>query len=209
MRCSHLNRALGLNQEAGGTYEYMSKNIADMRFHSFGTMKIFERRRRVYAKLRNLITYMGFLVPLLVGGIALSFDANSTVFKTVVIPIASIVMIFQMCISLWSTIEGWDTKHEYSIGAIRSNNSLYLKVNSICSNGLKLNKLELQQLENDYSRQDADDSSHGLSKKELRYGYRCALMHFSQTCPTCNEKPHKAKPTDCDTCGNFPRRFNW
>ncbi|EGQ7759996.1 mobilome CxxCx(11)CxxC protein [Vibrio cholerae] len=187
----------------------MSKNIVDMRFHSFGTMKIFERRRRVYSGLRNLITYMGFLVPLLIGGIALSFDSSSEIFKNIIIPVASGVMIFQMCISLWSAIEGWDSKHEYSVGSIRSNNSLYLKLNSICTNQRDLTKLELQQLENDYSRQDADDSSHGLSKNEIRYGYRCSLMNFSQTCPTCGEKPHKMKPTDCDICGNFPRRYNW
>ncbi len=207
MRCQPLRRALGLYREE--LKRYMTKNIADMRFNSFGTMKIFERRRRIYSRLRNLITYMGFLVPLLVGSVALSFDPSNSIFKDIIIPVASGVMIFQMCISLWSTIEGWDSKYEYSIGAIRANNSLYLKLNSICSNGVKLTPLELQQLENDYSRQDSDDSSHGLSKKEIRYGYRCALMNFSQTCPTCKEKPFKMSPTDCDICGNYPRRYNW
>lgn len=150
-----------------------------MRFHSFGTMKIFERRRRTYSRLRNLITYLGFLVPILVGGIALSFDANNTIFTSIVIPTASCVMIFQMCISLWSTIEGWDSKHEYSIGAIRANNGLYLRFNSICCNRVQLTPLDQQQLENDYSRQDADDSSHGLSKRNTLWLSVCINELFS------------------------------
>lgn len=185
------------------------KECSDNRFYSFGTAKIFERRAKIYRRNRNIITFLGLAVPLTIGGTVLSFSAESEVLTSILIPVAGALTIMQLVISLWALVSRWDEKNDYAISAIKANTRLLAEFNRLCNSNDEEIKNEIQHLRDEYSRVNQEDTAHGVYEKEIRWGMRKALIHYSLTCPTCSQKAVSMTPSECDTCGNFPKRYNW
>lgn len=82
----------------------VKKECADNRFYSFGTAKLFERRAKTYRRNRNLITFLGLAVPMVIGGTVLSFSTGSEALKVIMIPVAGILTVLQLIISLWALV---------------------------------------------------------------------------------------------------------
>ena len=172
----------------------------DKAFFAFGTSKIFELRLHELNRFRNCITYLGIVVPLMVGGIALSFDTK--ILPYVAIP-AGILGSIQLALSAWSLVARWDEKHAYALSALQAQTKLY----NLWDNLARRDPPDLEQqattLDAEDQRQESQDLSQNISKKEQNYGMRAALFHFGIKCKTCDIKPLSLKASMCDTCGNF------
>lgn len=189
--------------------ETIKKEFSDKRFHSFGTTKLFERRSRFYSRYRSILTFLGLAVPLAVGATALSFSTESELFKTFMLPLAGGLTTFQLILSLWALVARWDEKNNYAVAAVKTNTRLESVFNRVCNEPGKFSDSEIDRLRDEYSRTDQEDMGQVVSEKEKRYGMRKALIQFQQSCPTCGMKPISMRPSKCDSCGNFPRRYNW
>ncbi len=189
--------------------EQLKKECADCRFHSFGTAKLFERRAKMYKKNRNLITFLGLVVPLIIGATVLSFSAESEIFKTIMVPIAGFLTILQLVVSLWALVSRWDEKNDYAVSAIKSNIRLSTEFNRLCNSEERVINNEISNLRIEYNRINQEDTAHGVTEKEIRWGMKKALMHYKLNCATCSQKAVSMKPSKCDTCGNFPQRYNY
>lgn len=186
----------------------IKKECADNRFHSFGTAKLFERRAKMYRRNLNLITFLGLAVPLVIGITVLSFSGESEIFKVIMIPTAGVLTIFQLIFSLWALVSRWDEKNDYAISAIKSNTRLEAEFNRLCNSEEVIDN-EISNLRNEYNRIKQEDTAHGVSEKEMRWAMRKALIYYKSSCATCSQKPISMEPSKCDTCGNFPRRYNY
>lgn len=187
----------------------LKKECADNRFYSFGTAKLFERRAKTYRRNRNLITFLGLAVPLVIGGTVLSFSTGSEALKAILIPAAGVLTLLQLVISLWALVSRWDEKNDYAVSAIKSNTRLTAEFNRLCNSSDEVINSEIPHLRDEYNRVNQEDTAHGVTEKEIRWGMRKALIHYNLNCPTCNEKPVSMTPSNCDICGNFPKRYNW
>lgn len=169
-------------------------------FYAFGTARIFERRMRKLDRLRAWITYLGILVPLLVGTAVLSFGTAWVAYA--VIP-ASVLGCAQIALSAWSLVARWDEKHSYAIAAMQAQTRLFNAWDSLAKRtpadlDTRANDLDAEDL-----RQEQSDLAQNISPQEKRYAMRASLYHFGNQCVRCKSVPKSMKPSDCDTCGNF------
>jgi mobilome CxxCx(11)CxxC protein len=183
--------------------EILRNECWDKRFYSFGTSKIFEKRANKLKILRNIITFLGLVVPLSVGGTVLAFSVSSDLFKNFIVPIAGILTVSQLIISLWSLIARWDERHDYAVTAIRANTKLASAFERLGNSKFEVVSNEIDNLREEYIRQEAMDSIQNITAKEYRFAMRQSLFQYKLKCKTCEEVPKSLKPTDCDTCGNY------
>lgn len=186
-----------------GQDENLRNRCARGEFYSYGTAKIFEKRAKDIGRRLKAITFLGLLSPVLAGGIAMTFSAESSFLNKIVFPALSIVLLSQSVLSLLSLCYKWEEKHSYSLWAIKNNNKLFNKFSRLSGESDAAIAKKISDYEDEYDHQEAEDSSQGITDKEERYGMRKTLIYFGKACKTCNEKPTSIKPTDCDTCGNF------
>jgi len=169
-------------------------------FFAFGTARIFERRLRQLSGLRNWITYLGIVVPLLIGGVALSFDTK--VLPYLIIP-AGLIGLVQLALSAWSLVAKWDDRHAFSLNALQAQTRLFNAWDALAKYNPPDIAAKAAELGEEDQRQEAQDLTQLISKQEKNYGMRAALFHFGNECVTCKLRPTSLKPSGCDTCGNF------
>jgi mobilome CxxCx(11)CxxC protein len=151
---------------------------------------------------------MGFLVPILIGGLVLSYGH----FKSLptVIAVASAFAIFQTIVSLWSVIGGWVTGYAYATASAADNAVLakrYIDLATRRVEDLLVLRHEYEKLAiRDEARQD-QDYQQGVSETEKRRGLRAALRQYQRECVGCSKVPLSMESTDCDVCGKFRRRL--
>ena len=172
----------------------------DKAFFAFGTSKIFERRLRRLDKLRNWITYLGIVVPVLVGAIAMSFDTKYLPYA--IVP-AGILGCVQLALSAWSLVAKWDDKHSYALAALQAQTRLFNAWDLLAKRDPPDIQIKVDDLDAEDQRQEAADLAQNVSPEEQRLGMRSALFHFGNNCKTCGVKPVSLQPSNCDTCGNF------
>lgn len=172
---------------------------------SYATGYIFERRANLLRFRLQVLTFLGLVVPLLIGSIVLTFGLQLSVLP-VFIYLAGGVGVIQLAISLWSLTARWDDKRDYANKSNSFNKNMALRYRQLASNPPRDDSaldLQFQFLEVDYQRQSAEDEIQGVSDKEKRRGLRAALREFKRPCVTCEQVPTSMKPSQCDTCGNF------
>jgi len=180
--------------------QQLQRHCSDKRFYSFGTAKIFERRARRLELKRNWITYLGIVVPLLVGGSALAFGTKALPY--VLVP-ASLLGLVQLSLSAWSLVAKWDAHHSYALSAAQAQTRLFNSWDALAKRPPPSIEQAVEELDKEDQRQEQSDLLQNISDREKRFAMRAALYHFGNTCQRCNRKPDSMKPGDCDTCGNF------
>lgn len=185
--------------------EILRKQCWDKSFHAHATSNMFIRIAKRFRMGIQIITYLGVIVPVIVGVVFISFSPSNLIGK-VVITVASISLACQLVISIWSIIAKWDDKYSYALESIAANNRISLNFKTIAENPpsdmlIFQTKYELLKIEDDI-RNDLD-SKQLVSEKDKRYGHRAALRQFNNTCRGCNEIPYSLEPTNRDVCGNF------
>jgi mobilome CxxCx(11)CxxC protein len=168
--------------------------------YAFGTASIFERRMRRLERRRNWITYLGIVVPALVGSLVLSFGKDWLPYLAA---LAGIMVAIQLAISLWSIIAKWDDKYSYAVGAMQAQTKLFNSWERLAKYPPPDLEPRAKELSDEDERQENSDKAQNVSDKEKRYGLRKTLYQYGLTCVNCKIKPSSMKPSKCDTCGNF------
>lgn len=171
-------------------------------YYSFGTSKIFEKRVSKYGLRLKIITFLGLLSPVLLGGFVASFSVDSALLKNILLPACGVITIFQAILSLLSLVFRWDEVYSYASGSVQ-NNTMLMSNFSRLKNSNKINTKQFQSLINDYDQQNKFDMSQNISEKENRYAMRKSLLQYQIECCGCGIKPISLKPSKCDICGNF------
>lgn len=171
-------------------------------FYAFGTHRIFDRRAQMLQLLRVWITFLGIVTPLVVGGVVLSFGANTTVLPYALI-IAGIVGLVQLILSAWSIVSRWDEKYEYAIESSRANTELYNRFKSLADNPPTDLADLYKHTVHDNEAREFKDLGQSISEKEKRFANREALKYYRKACSICHIVPIVSKPSKCDGCGNF------
>lgn len=192
-----------LQRSNGRTFEVpqdLQEHCRNKAFYAFGTTKIFEQRLQKLDNRRNWITYLGILVPLLIGGAALSFGTEWL--PLVIIP-AGILGCIQLALSAWSLVAKWDDKHAYALSAIQAQTSLFNSWDRLAKRPPTDLDAQVSALDAEDQRQEQADLTQNLAPPEKRYAMLASLYHFGKACARCGRTPTSLKPPKCDTCGNF------
>lgn len=172
--------------------------------HTFATSSAFQDRAAALKWKLNLLTYVGLVLPAVVGGVALAFGPKSFVLP-VFIAVAGSILAAQTAISLWSLVAKWPDEYSYANESVIANQSLARRYREISTSALRDEDLkvtfDLIRTE-DESRQN-QDLPRNFAAKEKRKGMRSALHTYQFPCAICQKTPISMTPTDCDTCGNF------
>ena len=181
----------------------------DAAVHTFATAKIFNRRARLLRKRVRRLTFLGIVVPASVGSVVLSLGTDS-VFISLALVAASVVATIQLVFSIWALSNNWHDDLGYSLESGAENNELSRQYQQLARNppdDLHTFVSEKDHLDLRNRWREGRDSKQGVTPEELRAGHRQALFFFERTCPKCNKEPESLHPSDCDSCGNFPRRY--
>ena len=172
----------------------------DKAFYALGTCRLFERRMAKLEKRRAAITYLGIVIPLLVGGIVLGLGQKWLPY--LLVP-AGLLGTLQICLSAWSLVARWDEKYAYAVTAVRAQTSLFNEWDRLAKRPPADIDAKLQALEVEDARQEQADLTQNLTPGEKRYAMHAALYYFGSECRACRQKPLSMKPAKCDTCGNY------
>jgi mobilome CxxCx(11)CxxC protein len=172
---------------------------------AFGTAHIFELRARKYSRLLRWVAFVGLVVPLVVGGFALSYGASFVALPVLII-IGSAVGIAQATISLWSLVARWLESYAYAIESVISNKSLYLRFRDLggnppASHADLISQYRLLQVEDDARRD--QDYKQEVTEPEKRRAMRAGLRELGRACASCKKIPTDMNPTKCGVCGDF------
>lgn len=178
----------------------LMKQCRDKAFYAFGTSKIFERRMRRLEVRRGWITYLGILVPLLVGSLVLSFGKEWLAHLAVP---AGIVGALQLSLSVWSVVAKWDDKYAYALTAMQAQTKLFNAWDSLPKRKPADLEQQVNSLDAEDQRQESADLAQNISDKEKHFAMRASLFHFGNACQICRIKPTSMKSSKCDMCGNF------
>ncbi|MEH0624980.1 mobilome CxxCx(11)CxxC protein [Streptomyces stelliscabiei] len=187
---------------AAGIGDYQGK-CRDGALHAFGTARIFEQRANRLKRKTDALTWVGLVVPLLIGALVGTFGRNKL--WGLVITIAAVIAAVQLAMSLWSLIKRWPEELAYSSGSVAANDSLATRYTALADDPPVLATLRVQfeKLEvEDTSRRDRD-SEKGVTEKERRMGMRAALRKYQRACAACLVVPTTMEPSTCGVCGQF------
>lgn len=181
----------------------------DGALNAYATSFIFQRRARTLGIKLNLITYIGFVVPMTVGLIVLSYGYLKSL--PIIISIAAALGIAQLVVSLWSVIGGWVAGYSYASTSAAANSSLALRYEDLASNppdDISVLRREYEKLTiRDEDRQE-QDYQQSVKESEKRMGMRAALRKYQRPCAGCGKVPTNMKATECGVCGNFRYRIS-
>jgi mobilome CxxCx(11)CxxC protein len=172
---------------------------------SYGYGYLFSHRAKKLKTLLNWITFLGIIVPILIGGIVTTYGTTSPILKYLLI-ITAPVSIAQLVISVWSVVANWNTSYAYYLETYLDNYNLAEKYENLGKYPPMKNeelKSELKKIDILRSSRDKQDSKYPLSDKEKRKGMRYALRKYKRECAGCHQIPTSMNSTKCGVCGNF------
>ena len=177
-------------------------------FHAYGTIRLFERRAKRLQTGRTWITFLGIVVPVIIGGVVLAFGtdiASKDAFKYLLY-VAGIVGLIQLIISTWSIVSRWDEKYEYAMKSVIENTKLYNECDNyrkrLLNNSPESEDL-FEKIKSTKEELEFKDLGQNISDKEKRFAARSAYFYFKQPCHVCNKIPTDLNPEKCSGCGNF------
>jgi mobilome CxxCx(11)CxxC protein len=154
--------------------------------YAFGTSSVFERRMRRLERRRNWITYLGIVVPLLVGSLVLSFGKDWLPY--VAVP-AGLVGAVQLALSVWSIVAKWDDNYSYAQGAMQAQTKLFNAWDRLAKYPPTDLAQRVKELSDEDERQENSDRAQNISEKEKRYGMRKTLYQYKLPCASCKIQP--------------------
>lgn len=171
-------------------------------FHSFGTARIFEKRAGNLGNLRTIITFLGIITPVIVGGSVLAFGIKST-FLPYLIGAVGLLSLIQLTLSVWSIVARWDEKHSYAIESTKDNTKLYNMFKELADQPTANLSDSYSVTLNLYKDREKEDIVQNISQKEKNFANRESLKYYQKPCHICKQIPNTSKPSKCDACGNF------
>lgn len=180
--------------------EPLQHHAREKAFYAYGTAAIFARRATNLQYGRYAITYLGIVVPLLVGGAVLSFG---TAFLNYVLALTGLLSCLQLALSAWSLVAKWDDRHSYAIAAMQAQTRLFNAWDALAKRPPRDMEAKVALLDADDERQEQNDLAQHISDTEKRFAMHKSLYNFGRACERCGIKPSSMTPGNCDTCGNY------
>jgi mobilome CxxCx(11)CxxC protein len=175
-------------------------------FWCYGTSALFQRRERRLKGLREWITYLGIIGPIVIGSAVGAFGRDWKIgdFEVVlmIVTVASAVGIVQIVLSMWALVARWDEAYGAAQESVRTNNDLYHKFRSLRDIPPQDYMAALELLRQENMRQEGHDYRQSITEKEKRYAYHQSMRYLGNKCRGCHIIP-SGKSTKCSTCGNW------
>jgi len=183
----------------------LRKEAWNYAFYTFGTGWIFEQRALSLRQRLRLLKFLGIFVPVLIGGITLSFGIEFE-YIGIFIFIASAFGILQLIISIWALISKWDDSFAYATESFTSNQQISDSFKDLAVNlpkDFKTAEAKFELVNIERKAREAQDNKQGITEAEKRAGMRAALRQFRRKCAGCDKIPMSLDPSDCPICGKF------
>lgn len=174
----------------------------DNALHALGTSAIFERRANTYRQRLRLLTFLGIVVPLAVGGMVLSFGTAPN-YLPIVLTVAGILGLIQLIGSAWALVARWDDSLAYALESTTSNSRIANEYEQLARNPPTDIDTRVQIITAEDRLRSDLDTKQGITEEEKRRGMRAALRQYKRPCATCGKIPDSMIATDCPTCGQF------
>ncbi|MGW0294748.1 mobilome CxxCx(11)CxxC protein [Streptomyces tuirus] len=187
---------------AAGIDDYRRK-CWDAALHAHGTSYIFQKRASRLKRNTDVLTWIGFAVPLLIGALVGTFGRDRL--WSVVLVVGSVIAAAQLVTSLWSLVKRWPEELAYSSASATANESLASRFAALGEDppGLAALRTQLEKLNVEDTARRERDNEKNVTEKERRMGMRAALRKFQRRCPACQQVPTAMDPSDCGVCGKF------
>lgn len=186
----------------------IQQNLSDLwdrSLNCYGTAYLLQYKMQKITVFNTILKFMGLAIPLVVGGVVLSFGYNQALMP-ILLYVLGILSIIQLIVSLWAIVDNWDRKIEiYSESKLK---------NLELSDLLKDCALRYNQDKDKYDSvfteliikddiQKRNDNKIYFSEKEKRKGLRAGLFQFQRECVSCKKIPKSLRASNCETCGKF------
>lgn len=177
------------------------EKLYENRFYSYSTYRILKRRFRIYMKYVNIVNIINVIVPIIIGAIYVNFGSRFSLPQLAFI-ICSIVGVLATLSTCFSLFFNWSQKAQTNLELANEYYLLYIKFSELSESSPDFNK-EYNTLLTLNNNLDKNFIRQGFTEKDLRFGYRAALIQFQKKCRGCNKIPHNMEATDCPICGQF------
>lgn len=170
-------------------------------FYAFGTAWHFEQRAQLFARRIKKLTWFTFALPLLFGGLVLTFD-NPTIGYYARIA-SGVLGVTALLWALWGLVENWGDAMGGAQRSMIENNRLYEAWKDVKELKGDAFVVEYGKLQARDSSQASADLLTGVKDREKRRMMRKTLMHYSMACKTCGQTPTSIKSkffSKCETC---------
>lgn len=173
--------------------------------HCLGTSYIFgEKAKKIKIFLKS-ISILGIVVPVLIGGVAATYGANSEYLIWALI-ITGPITITQLILSVLSLVLKQEDKLAYAMESQTDNRVLYEEYKRLAQNPLATAQAMQTTFDLINAKDQArttQDEKYTFTERENRKGMRYALKITQRPCATCHKTPTNMTPSNCETCGNF------
>lgn len=177
----------------------------DRALYAYGTAAVFQKRSRRYRSLIRALTFMGIIVPLLIGGVVIGFGTQAT-YLPFILGVAAFVALIQLFFSAWAVVYKWDDKLEYSLESVTENfalSSAFQELGTLAPQPPSDLEVRFTAIKVKDEARRATDAKQGLTEEEFRFAHRAGLRQFQRPCVECKEVPRSMESTDCPVCGRF------
>ncbi|WP_217243253.1 mobilome CxxCx(11)CxxC protein [Streptomyces sp. AC555_RSS877] len=155
---------------AAGIDDYR-RRCWDAALHAYGTSYIFQKRAASLKRKTDVLTWVGFAVPLLIGALVGTFGQNKL--WSVVLTVGTVIAAVQLVVSLWSLVKRWPEELAYSFSSATANESLASRFAALGEDPPGLQTLRTQ-LDPSNSASAASSAGRGSRTSSPPFAGRCA-----------------------------------
>lgn len=170
--------------------------------YAYGTAWLFRRRQNSLRWKLRAIQFLGVVVPVSVGSVALSFGAYPEVLKYTILA-AGILSFFQLMLTVWSLSFRWEDNYAEALSTAKANTDLRLHWEDLAKNPPDDLDERVSALKTRDHEQELRDTEKAITDKENSMMMRASLLFYKRKCAICQQVPTSMKPTKCATCGDF------
>jgi mobilome CxxCx(11)CxxC protein len=158
--------------------------------NAYGTAEIFRKRARHYRQWITAVNFIGIAIPLTIGAIALANLFQRSWFERAIY-FASVLVVVQGLIFLWSIVANWPDSLDYSAAASTENLELSNRMAAMAPQlldippGFDAAYAALIAKDDDQIKQ---DFRRDIRDGEKIYGYRAGRLRFQRRCWLCKQK---------------------
>lgn len=168
--------------------------------HAFGTAAVFERRAARYRRLVRVPAFLGVAVPVVVGGMVLSFGTEQASLPAIIL-VAGILGLVQLVMSVWALVAQWESTLAYALESASENHRFATEFEKLAKDPTTDLRVRFEMLDSTYQARGHADVRQVVSQAEKRFGLRSGLHRFQRACVACKLIPDPEDPTGCSVCG--------
>lgn len=185
--------------------EEIRKEAWNKALHAYGTYKIYSDKAEWNKKKLSFLTFLGIVVPLVVGAVAMGYGSKSGSLEKAIYLLTPLAIV-QLVMSSLALVYRWDDNKSYYLESLTSNRELsheFEKLAKFPPENAAQMQYAYDSLCSRESFRNAQDDKYPFTKKEDRKGMRYGLIQFQRTCAGCGKMPVSMTSTECDICGKF------